>query len=85
MISRILGGVAIIALGVAFLSHQMYRRTAEKLAAAEERIVGFEVQQEYLKRLRDVNAGWDQITEEVGGSDAPLSGYLDNAAGRLWP
>ncbi len=85
MITRALLALVIILAALVGWSHWRYVRTEAKLDVAEARIVGYEEQQRFLKRMREINEGWDQVEKEIGESDAPLSDYLGSAADRLWP
>lgn len=85
MLTRILAGVAIAALAIAFWSNHRYQLVTERLTVAEAQVKGYKEHAAYLQRLRAANEGWDRLVSEVGNSDVPLSGYLAGAAGRLWP
>lgn len=64
----------------------------ERAVAAEALVAGYAeaarmraVQDARLARLREDAAALDRDLQTQEGADAPLSGYLGDAAGRLWP
>lgn len=64
----------------------------ERAEAAESLVVGYReaaqmraAQDANLARLRDDAAAIDHDLNTMEGGDAPLSGYLSDTAGKLWP
>jgi hypothetical protein len=64
----------------------------ERLDSAEAKIDGFEeaarirrLSDQEQARLREEAAQIDDYLDAQEGGDAPLSDYLSDAAGRLWP
>lgn len=73
---------------------QRHRAVAAEARAksAESLVAGYAeaakmraVQDAHLAQMRDEAAALDRDLQSMEGADAPLSGYLDAAAGRLWP
>lgn len=85
VLTRILTGVAILSLIVAYLSHQQVQSLQSDLAKANSRIVGFEELSRFNARAKAADVEWSKLDNELGVSDAPLSDYMSGVAGRVWP
>lgn len=85
MITRILTGVAILSLIVAYLSHQQVQSLQDDLAKANSRIVGYEELARFNARVKTADVEWATAEKDLGESDAPLSDYMSGVARRLWP
>lgn len=85
MITRILTGVAILSLIVAYLSHQRVQSLEADLVKANGRIVGYEELSRFNARAKAADVEWSKVEKDLGESDAPLSDYMSGVARRLWP
>lgn len=64
----------------------------ERADTLQAQIDGYEeaarIHRDYLVKMRDENARWDELTDDVlnmDGKNAPLPDYLRDASGRVWP
>lgn len=77
-----LGAVALVMMGGQLAAAR------EELEAAEARITGYQEASRWwqaeTKRVADA-AALDESLAREAGADAPLSDYLRNGAGRVWP
>lgn len=76
-----------LVLGIVVLRAEL-RDTRAALAAAEAKVVGYAEADRWrrmdAKRVADA-AALDEELRGGAGADAPLSDYLRNGAGRVWP
>lgn len=92
MIARVALALA-LALGVwGAWQHRRADAATERAAAAESLVLGYKeaakmraAQDARQARLRTEAASLDHDLNSMEGGDAPLSGYLSGAAGKLWP
>lgn len=92
--TRILSVLALLATITGWGLWQRSRAVSaeERAGAAEAQVAGYTeaarmraVQDARLAQLREDAAALDRDLQTQEGADAPLSHYLGDAAGRLWP
>ena len=87
--------LALMVVSLGFWADFNYRKARSATAraeSAEAQVQGYKeaakIHAKYLIDVRAANVAWDELTNEVlnmDGKDAPLSDYLRDAAGRVWP
>lgn len=92
MIARVALIAALVLGGWGWWQQRRAEAALARAAAAETLVLGYReaaqmraVQDAHQARLRSEATALDHDLNTMEGGDAPLSGYLSGAAGKLWP